>query len=136
MGQYHYDCPLDNSCNEALPRALHPDACLAAIAADCARQQNRFWEYHDRLFENQHTLDRESLFRYARDVGRRLPLSRAAAAGPDPRQAGREKMKSHSLNVPDPAVLLIVVWTHTAFLGNRGCPRSSPPPTTDHLSSN
>jgi protein-disulfide isomerase len=61
--------PLDSSCNDALPRALHPDACLAASAAECARQQNRFWEYHDRLFENQHTLDRESLFRYGREVG-------------------------------------------------------------------
>jgi len=74
--------PLDNSCNEALPRALHPDACLAAIAAECARQQNRFWEYHDRLFENQHTLDRESLFRYARDVGVDIPTFRTCLDAP------------------------------------------------------
>jgi protein-disulfide isomerase/uncharacterized membrane protein len=74
--------PLDNSCNEALPRALHPDACLAALAAECARQQNRFWEYHDRLFENQHTLDRESLFRYARDVGVDIPTFRTCLDAP------------------------------------------------------
>jgi protein-disulfide isomerase len=74
--------PLDNSCNEALPRALHPDACLAALAAECARQQNRFWEYHDRLFENQHTLDRESLFRYARDVGVDIPTFRNCLDAP------------------------------------------------------
>jgi protein-disulfide isomerase len=61
--------PLDSSCNEAVPRPLHPDACLAAMAAECARRQNRFWEYHDRLFANQHTLDRDSLFRYARELG-------------------------------------------------------------------
>jgi protein-disulfide isomerase len=61
--------PLDSSCNEALPRPIHPDACNAAIAAECARRQGRFWEYHDLLFENQRTLDRDSLFRYARDVG-------------------------------------------------------------------
>ena len=68
--------PLDSSCNEAMPRALHPDACNAAIAAECARQQNRFWEYHDRLFEHQHTLDRDSLFRYAREVELDIPTFR------------------------------------------------------------
>jgi len=77
--------PLDSSCNEAMPRALHPDACLAAIAAECARQQNRFWEYHDRLFENQHTLDRDSLFRYARDLGLDIPTFRTCLDAPETR---------------------------------------------------
>jgi protein-disulfide isomerase/uncharacterized membrane protein len=61
--------PLDASCNPSLTRTLHADACLAAEAAECAGAQNRFWEYHDTLFENQKNLDRQSLFRYARDVG-------------------------------------------------------------------
>jgi protein-disulfide isomerase/uncharacterized membrane protein len=78
--------PLDSSCNDALPRALHPDACQAAIAAECARQQSRFWEYHDRLFENQHTLDRESLFRYAREVGIDIPTFRTCLADPATRE--------------------------------------------------
>jgi protein-disulfide isomerase len=60
--------PLDSSCNEAISRALHPDACRAAIAAECARRQNRFWEFHDRLFEHQQALDRDSMFRYAREL--------------------------------------------------------------------
>lgn len=63
----HY--PLDSSCNPQMQRALHPDACRAAAAAECAGRQDRFWPYHDRLFENQRTLDRDSLFRYAREVG-------------------------------------------------------------------
>ncbi len=74
--------PLDSSCNDAMPRTLHPDACLAAIAAECARRQNRFWEYHDRLFENQHTLDRDSLFRYARDVELDLATFRSCLDDP------------------------------------------------------
>jgi protein-disulfide isomerase len=31
---------------------LHPQARLAAQAAECAGAQGRFWEYHDRLFTN------------------------------------------------------------------------------------
>ncbi len=38
------DFPLDN---------LHPNARPAHIAAECADEQGKFWEYHDVLFENQ-----------------------------------------------------------------------------------
>ena len=61
--------PLDSRCNREMKQQLHPDACQAAAAAECAGQQDRFWEYHDLLFEHQKALDRDSLFRYARDLG-------------------------------------------------------------------
>jgi protein-disulfide isomerase len=61
--------PLDAACNANMQQSLHPDACRAAAAAECAAQQGEFWEYHDQLFEHQRMLDRDSLFRYARDVG-------------------------------------------------------------------
>jgi len=38
------DLPLDN---------LHPNARPAHIAAECADEQGKFWEYHDMLFKNQ-----------------------------------------------------------------------------------
>jgi len=76
----HY--PLDASCNDTMPQTLHPDACRAAAAAECAGQQNRFWEYHDLLFENQRALDRESLFRYARDLGLDIPTFRTCLDDP------------------------------------------------------
>jgi protein-disulfide isomerase len=31
----------------------HPNAMSAASASECAHEQNRYWEYHDILFENQ-----------------------------------------------------------------------------------
>lgn len=61
--------PLDAACNAGMTHSLHPDACQAAAAAECAGQQKKFWEYHDQLFEHQRALDRDSLFRYARDLG-------------------------------------------------------------------
>lgn len=35
------------------PLAFHANAQKAAESAECADDQNKYWEYHDRLFENQ-----------------------------------------------------------------------------------
>lgn len=63
------DFPLDISCNTSMNRQLHPNACKAAEAAECADNQGKFWEYHDKLFENQQSLDITSLKQYAEDLG-------------------------------------------------------------------
>ncbi|MBT3408068.1 thioredoxin domain-containing protein [Candidatus Woesearchaeota archaeon] len=41
------------------PLDIHPNARSAALASECAREQNKFWEYHDALFENQRSLGSE-----------------------------------------------------------------------------
>ena len=48
---------------------LHPNAYNAAQAAEAAKAQGKFWEYIDVLFKNQTTLDRDSLKKYATQVG-------------------------------------------------------------------
>ncbi|HLD58000.1 MAG TPA: DsbA family protein [archaeon] len=47
----------------------HPYAFKAAEASECAGDQGKFWEYHDKLFENQKKLDVGSLKKYAQEVG-------------------------------------------------------------------
>jgi len=43
-------------------QSIHPNAMPAAIAAECADDQGKFWEYHDVLFANQNNWERlESL---------------------------------------------------------------------------
>ncbi len=37
--------------------SIHPLAFKAALAADCAGDQGKYWEMHDRLFENQRALE-------------------------------------------------------------------------------
>jgi len=61
------DLPLDN---------LHPNARPAHIAAECADEQGKFWEYHDVLFEKQSEWSRSSsadlssqLTQYATSMG-------------------------------------------------------------------
>ncbi len=44
---------------------LHPQAPKAAEAAECAADQERFWDYHDLLFQNRTKLDVPSLKVYA-----------------------------------------------------------------------
>jgi Na+/H+ antiporter NhaA len=48
---------------------VHPNAALAAQAAEAAGVQGRFWEMHDLLFVHQDDLDPHDLARYAADVG-------------------------------------------------------------------
>lgn len=44
---------------------IHPVAVAAAEGAECAARQGRFWEMHDRLFENPRALQREALTQHA-----------------------------------------------------------------------
>lgn len=48
---------------------MHPHAEHAAEAAEAAGAQGRFWEMHDRLYENQDALEDEDLARYAASLG-------------------------------------------------------------------
>jgi protein-disulfide isomerase len=46
----------------------------AAEAAECANEQGRFWDYHDKLFENQHgenqgAFSMDNLKRFAQELG-------------------------------------------------------------------
>jgi len=47
-------------------RDIHPQAEIAAEASRCAREQGKFWEYHDLLFEQPSKLNREGLLELAR----------------------------------------------------------------------
>lgn len=54
------DFPLDT---------IHPDATQAALAAECAREQGKFWAYHDKLYVNAPGLSFAELLRYSEEVG-------------------------------------------------------------------
>jgi Na+/H+ antiporter NhaA len=48
---------------------VHPNAQLAAEAAEAAAIQGRFWEMHDLLLAHQDALDPDDLVRYAQQIG-------------------------------------------------------------------
>jgi protein-disulfide isomerase len=81
-----YECPFCQKADPAVKQVLeaykgkvrlvyrefplpnHPHAQKASEAALCAHDQGKYWEMHDRLFENQHALGVEALKGYARDL--------------------------------------------------------------------
>jgi protein-disulfide isomerase len=48
---------------------LHPNAIKAAEAAQCANEQGKFWDMHDKLFANQGALGVPELKKYAAELG-------------------------------------------------------------------
>ncbi len=53
------------------PLSFHPEAQPAAEASECAAEQGKFWEFHDKLFENQTSLSAS----YYEQVAKELRLN-------------------------------------------------------------
>lgn len=59
-----------------LPATLHPMAVASGIASECANEQGKFWEYHDKMFDEQQkqgnqtiTYTNDDLKKWAADLG-------------------------------------------------------------------
>jgi protein-disulfide isomerase len=52
-----------------MPLPQHQNAKSAAQAAEAAKLQGKFWEYGDKLFDNQSSLSRETYIQIAKDLG-------------------------------------------------------------------
>ncbi len=48
---------------------MHKDAPAAHLASAVAAKQGKFWEFHDKLFENQKNLKLDAFKQHARDLG-------------------------------------------------------------------
>jgi protein-disulfide isomerase len=52
-----------------MPLSIHPQAAAAHEASEAAHRQGKFWEMHDRIFENQRDLSVATLEGYATSMG-------------------------------------------------------------------
>lgn len=92
---------------------IHPHAIAAANAAEAAGLQNRFWEMHDRLYENQSKwtgeVDPRPLFiNYAREIG--LDVERFINDLSNPQVEGRvtsDRLRGRSMGVTGTPTLFI-----------------------------
>lgn len=90
---------------------IHQHAMDAAVAAEAARNQGKFWEYHDKLFANQQQLEPNDLRRYAQDLG--LDLTRFDRDRED------QALKAKILEDMAEATALGVKSTPTFFINGR-----------------
>ena len=63
----HY--PLERECNSKMSRDLHAQAYEAAYAAEAARRQGKFWEFHDAVFASDLSRGEEVLASIATEIG-------------------------------------------------------------------
>jgi protein-disulfide isomerase len=90
---------------------VHPNAQLAAQAAEAAAVQGAFWEMHDLLFDHQDALRPPDLIRYARQLGLDLDRFRDDLRG----DRGVERIAEDI----DSADLSGVAGTPTFFINGR-----------------
>ncbi len=60
------------------PLPFHPNAMPAALAAEAAREQGKFWQMHEKLFANQTAQSPENYERWAKELGLDLGRFRAS----------------------------------------------------------
>jgi protein-disulfide isomerase len=95
-GSYHLEV-------RYFPLPGHRNAMKAAIHAECAARQGRFWDFHDKLFENQNEWANDSYAElkylgYAKDLN--LDLARWDACVKDPKTeafVAKEKEQGQAL---------------------------------------
>jgi len=88
-----------------------PTSLLAAVAAECANEQNAFWLYHDLLFEFQDELSRERMLELARSID--LDMQRFSACLDNP--AVEDEVKTDTAE----GQRLGVLGTPTFFINGR-----------------
>ena len=96
------DYPIDN---------LHPQARAAAEAGQCANEQGKFWEFHDKVFAGDSDASPATLDRFAKEVGLDLTAFETC------RSSG--KYKSHVAKSNQEGARLGITGTPTFFINGR-----------------
>jgi protein-disulfide isomerase len=94
-----------------MPLSIHPQAPAAHAAAEAAHRQGKFWEMHDRIFENQRDLTEEAFTAYAEALD--LDLERFA------RDASSDEVKKRIEDDLREASELGVSGTPSFFINGR-----------------
>jgi protein-disulfide isomerase/uncharacterized membrane protein len=61
--------PLGTACNNSIGEDVHPRACEIALASEAARQQGKFWEFHDAIFKSDMAAGKETVCSIAMRLG-------------------------------------------------------------------
>ncbi len=67
-------------------QSIHPEAVPAAVAANCAGEQGKYWEYHDLLFLGGRELGQETYLAYAEELDLDMEAFQACLESEEQRQ--------------------------------------------------
>jgi protein-disulfide isomerase len=73
------------------PLSFHAQAMPAALAAEAAGEQGKFWEMHDKLFAHQKDLNDKNFEKWAKEIG--IDVTKFKAAVKDP--ATKKRVEAH-----------------------------------------
>lgn len=122
VGFYYMHYPLDTAINDSLIQQVHPQAGMAAIASECARQEGDFWDYHDEIFVNQRRLSQPLLLDMAEDRGWDRSSFEACMTNPATESIVREHVRlANEVRVARTPTLYVngrnvQLWNNTAFI--------------------
>ncbi|WNG38749.1 thioredoxin domain-containing protein [Archangium minus] len=87
-------------CNVPFPLPIHPNAVPAGQAVLWARDQGKFWEMHDALFENAQNLSQASIVALANKIGLKgAELQKALQAGTYAKELEKYKSMGNAANI-------------------------------------
>lgn len=110
------DFPLDE---------IHSRARRAALSANCAGAQNKFWQMHDKIYQHADALSDSDLMGYAEEVGLNMTLFSSCLLG-------GEMQKEIDLDLAS-GVALGVTGTPTFFINGKKVEGAIPRATFDQL---
>jgi protein-disulfide isomerase len=109
----HRHYPLDMSCNASLKAKMHENACFAAMIAECAGHQGRFWQANDYLFAEARTLHARPTAEIAKDIGLDPVALEACLKETGPREVAVDVDEGNRLNIQGTPTFVIEGKTYT-----------------------
>jgi protein-disulfide isomerase len=112
----HRHYPLDLSCNSSLKSPMHKNACFAAMLAECAGLQNRFWQANDYLFAEARVLHSRPNSEIARDLGLDMAALETCLREQGPRAVAFDVDEGNRLDIQGTPTFFIAGKTYTGQL--------------------
>jgi protein-disulfide isomerase len=109
----HRHYPLDQSCNSTVKARMHENACFAAMIAECAGRQDRFWQANDYLFAEARMLHSRANVEIARDLELDAAALEDCLRGEGPRSVALDVDEGNRLNIQGTPTFFIEGKTYT-----------------------
>ena len=103
-----------------LPLVFHAQAVPAAVAARCAGDQGKYWEYRERLFAVQQDLGGAAYSKLAADMKLDAQAFAACRAAPGNKAAAEaDRTAANALGITGTPTFLVGTVTNGTFTGDR-----------------